>query len=56
MASCRSRRTGNCSDYSQNRLLQEKDPESFPESSIFQDRRAYAAVGVRSQYPWEPRD
>ena len=32
MASCRSRRTGNCSDYSQNRLLQEKDPETFPES------------------------
>ena len=32
MASCRSRRTGNCSDYSKNKHLQEKAPETFPES------------------------
>ena len=32
MASCRSRKTGNCSDYSQNKLLQEKPPKTFPES------------------------
>ena len=32
MASCQSRKTGNCSDYSQNKLLQEKAPETFPES------------------------
>ena len=32
MAFCRSRKTGNCSDYSKNRLLQEKPPETFPES------------------------
>ena len=32
MASCRSRKTGNCSDYSQNKLLKEKAPETFLES------------------------
>ena len=34
MASCRSRKTGNCSDCSQNKLLQEKPPETFPESFL----------------------
>ena len=34
MASCQSRKTGNCSDYSQNKLLQEKAPETFPESFL----------------------
>ena len=32
MAFYRIRRTGNCSDYSQNKLLQEKAPETFPGS------------------------
>ena len=32
MTSCRSRKTGNCSDYSKNKLLQEKSPETFRES------------------------
>ena len=34
MASWRSRKTGNCSDESQNKLLQEKNPETFPESFL----------------------
>ena len=34
MAFCRSRKTGNCSDCSQNKLLQEKPPETFPESFL----------------------
>ena len=34
MASCRSRRTGNCSDCSQNKLQQERAPETFPESFL----------------------
>ena len=34
MVSCRSRKTGNCSDYFQNRFLQEKDPETFRESFL----------------------
>ena len=32
MASCQNRKIGNCSDYSPNRLLQEKAPETFPRS------------------------
>ena len=32
MTSCRSRKTGNCSDYSKNKLLQEKSPGTFRES------------------------
>ena len=34
MASCQSRKIGNCSDYSPNRLLQEKAPETFPGSFL----------------------
>ena len=53
MAFCRSRRTGNCSDYSQNRLLQEKAPEISPGAFLFLDRRPYAAAGwgCSHQYP-----
>ena len=48
MAFCRSRKTGNCSDYSQNRVVQEKAPEISPGAFLFLDRRPYAAgrVGV----------
>ena len=34
MASCQSRKIGNCSDYSANRLLQEKAPETFQGSFL----------------------
>ena len=34
MASCQSRKIGNCSDYSPNRLLQEKAPETFSGSFL----------------------
>ena len=33
MASCRSRKTGNCSDYSENKFLQEKSSGTFSQSS-----------------------
>ena len=34
MASCQSRKIGNCSDYSANKLLQEKAPETFQGSFL----------------------
>ena len=54
MASCRSRRTGNCSDYSQNRLLQEKILKLFRSLSRFQDRLAYASVVWVKLLPMAP--
>ena len=44
MASCRSRKTGNCSDCPQNRLLQEKPPETLPGAFLFLDRRPNASA------------
>ena len=50
MASCRSPKTGNCSDYSQNEILQEKALETFP-GSFPVPGSPDLCVGVgRSQY------
>ena len=45
MASCRSRKTGNCSDCPQNKLLQEKPPETFPESFLIPGSPALCVGG-----------
>ena len=52
MASYRNGKTGNCSDCSQNKLLQEKPPETFRSLSLFLDRLPYAAArgGVASTH------
>ena len=52
MAFCRSRKTGNCSAYFQNRLLQEKVPETFSESFPIPGSPAFAAAkgGVSSTH------
>ena len=47
MASCRSRKTGNCSDYSQNKLLKEKAPETFLESFPI------SRIACLIRRPWE---
>ena len=44
MASCQSRKIGNCSDYSPNRLLQEKAPETFPGSFLIPGSPDYASA------------
>ena len=54
MASCRSRKTGNCSDYSQNKLLKAKVPKLFWSLSLFQDRLPYASVVWVKLLPMAP--
>ena len=44
MASCQSRKTGNCSDCSENKLLQEKAPEASPGAFLFLDRLPYVSA------------
>ena len=56
MASCQNRKIGNCSDYSPNRLLQEKAPETFPRSfTIPGSSTLCVGRGGRRQYLWQPR-
>ena len=51
MAFCRSRKTGNCSDSSKNKLLQGKPLETSPGSLPVPGSSALRTGGGRSPYP-----
>ncbi len=51
MASCRSRKTGNCSDWFKNKRLPQKVSETAPGLFLFPDRLLYALADWHSLYP-----
>ena len=54
MTSCRSRKTGNCSDWPKKKYLPQKAPETSRGIFLFPDRLPYASPMGRSQYRRNP--